>query len=67
MEPISNESESKATEDFPILLKVPRYLVELLDAEAKREQRNRTRQAIRILEERYGVVETVEEAQRLSA
>lgn len=49
-------------EDFSILLKAPRALVDLVDAEAKREQRSRTKQFIRILEERYGLVEGVQPA-----
>ena len=64
MEPIRTEEDAKDAEEFAVLFKIPRYLVDLLDAEAKREQCNRTKQAVRILEERYGIVQVEE---RLSA
>jgi len=64
MEPIRAQGDAKDAEEFAVLFKIPRYLVDLLDAEAKREQRNRTKQAVRILEERYGIVQAEE---RISA
>lgn len=36
--------------------RLPRSLADRLDAEAASEQRSRTRQLIRVLEERYGLV-----------
>ena len=65
MEPIKTESEPVS--DFSVLFKIPRSLIDLLDAEATREQRSRTRQVIRILQERYGLVEAAEDTERMTA
>jgi hypothetical protein len=67
MEPIPIEQDDSEQAEFSILIKMPRSLVDLIEAEAKREQRSRARQIIRSFEERYGLVEATEETQRLSA
>lgn len=49
------ENEEKV---IPILFKLPETIEQALSAEAGRERRNRQAQLVRILEERYGLLET---------
>lgn len=59
----NTENGAAAVKDEVVFsARLPRSLADLLDAEAATEQRSRTRQLIRVLEERYGLIGQQSEA-----